>query len=89
MTLPKNPSDNVSTLFHLIKNRSLTSIELRRLTKSSYPPARLKDIKDLGLSIHATYEPYKNRHGHSSRIARYTLMTPINEAKKIYKKLAA
>lgn len=89
MTLPRNPSDNVSTLFHLIKNRSLTSIELRKLTKSSYPRVRIADCKALGLSIRATYEPYINRNGHSSRIARYTLMTPITEAKKIYKKLAA
>lgn len=89
MTLPKNPSDNTATLFWLIKNRSLTSIELRQLTSSSYPPVRIADCKKLGLSIHATYEPYVNRNGHSSRIARYTLMTPITEAKKIYKKLAA
>lgn len=89
MTLPKNPSDNVCTLFHLIKNRSLTSVELRRLTKSSYPPARLKNIRDMGLSIHATYEPYINRNGHKSKIARYTLMSTIAEAKKIFKKLAA
>lgn len=89
MKLPKNASDNVCTLFYLIQNRSLTSIELRKLTKSSYPPVRIADCKALGLSIHATYEPYVNRNGHKSRIARYTLLSPIKQAKEIYKKLAA
>lgn len=89
MTLQKNASDNVSTLFWLIKNRSLTSIELRQLTKSSYPPVRIADCKAIGLSIHATYEPYINRKGHKSRVARYTLMTPLKDAKLIYKKIAA
>ena len=87
MTQPK--TDTQSTLYYLIKNRSLTSIELRKLTKSSYPPARLKNCKDLGLSIHATYEPYINRRGQKSKIARYTLMTPIKEAVKIYNQIAA
>lgn len=87
MTQPK--TDTQATLFYLIKNRSLTSIELRNLTKSSYPPARIADCNHLGLSIHATYEPYINRNGHKSKIARYTLMTTIREAKRIYNQIAA
>ena len=89
MTLQKNASDNVQTLYHLIKNRSLTSIELRQLTKSSYPPVRIADCKRMGLSIYATYEPYINRNGHKSRVARYHLATPIKEAVKIYNMIAA
>ena len=82
-------TDNQSTLYHLILNRSLTSIELRKLTKSSYPPARLRNIQDLGISIHTTYEPYTNRRGHKSRVARYTLISTIKEARKIYNAIAA
>ena len=89
MTLPKNASDNVSTLFHLIKNRSLTSIQLRQLTKSSYPPARIKNLKDLGISIIPSSEKYVSRNGKVSHITRYLLATPIIEAKKIFKQLAA
>lgn len=84
----KQPStDNQETLYHLIQNRSLTSIELRKLTKSSYPPARIANIKDYGISIHRENEKYVNRRGKKTTIARYTLMTPIRDAKKIYNEI--
>lgn len=87
MKLPAPHSDTQQTLLALILNRSLTSIELRRITKSSYPPARIRNVRDLGVSIYATYEPYINRSGEKSSIARYHLATSIIEAKKIYKQL--
>ena len=90
MTLKKDASDNAATLFHLIKNRSLTSIELRKLTKSSYPSARCFELKKkYGISFITTYERYVNRNKRTSRIARFTLATPLKDAKLIYKKIAA
>lgn len=86
MKLPAPTNDTQDTLLALILNRSLTSIELRRMTKSSYPPARVADCKK-HVSIYATYEPYINRRGEKSSIARYHLATSIIEAKKIYKQL--
>lgn len=88
-TLPEPKSDTQQTLLALIRNRSLTSIELRRITRSSYPPARIKNCIDAGVSIYATRERYVNRRGEVSSIARYHLGSPIREAVKIYKKMVA
>lgn len=85
----KTKTDTQDTLLALIKNRSLTSIELRRITKSSYPPARINDVEKEGISIITTREKYRNRRGEVSSIARYTLATPMNEAKKILKRMVA
>jgi hypothetical protein len=87
--LPKPNSDTAETLLALIKNRSLTSIELRKITKSSYPPARIKNCIDAGVSIYATREKYVNRRGEVTSICRYHLGSPIKEPIKIYKKIAA
>lgn len=84
MNLPLPLNDVQDTLLALIQNRSLTSIELRRMTNSSYPPARKKNLEDLGISIITTFEKYINRRGKTSNIARYTLATPLEMAKKIY-----
>jgi hypothetical protein len=89
MNLPTPKTDTAETLLALIKNRSLTSIELRKITKSSYPPARIKNCIDAGVSIYATRERYVNRRGEVSSIARYHLGSPIREAVKIYKKMVA
>lgn len=84
----KAPStDNQATLYYLIQKKSLTSIELRTLTKSSYPPARVRNLIELGLDILATPVKYVNRRGKASRIAKYTLLTPAPAAKKIYTQL--
>lgn len=80
-------TQNQEVLYHLIKNRSLTSIELRRLTNSSYPPARIKCVKDYGISIIHSSEPYKNKHGNSTHISRYTLASTVKDATKIYNQL--
>lgn len=80
-------TQNQEVLYHLIKNRSLTSIELRRLTNSSYPPARCADLKEYNISIIHTTEPYTNKYGKKTHITRYSLANPIKEAKKIYNEL--
>lgn len=80
-------TQNQEVLYHLIKNRSLTSVELRQLTHSSFPPARIKDLKDNDVSIIHSTEPYTNKYGKRSHISRYTLANPIKEAKKIYNEL--
>ena len=67
------------TLFLLIKKSSVTSIELRNFTLSSYPPARINNLNELGLQIGSVPEKYKKTH-----ISRYNLLSPVNEAKKIY-----
>lgn len=87
MKLPTPTNDTQDTLLALILNRSLTSIELRRMTKSSYPPARCFDLKKSGISIIATREKYVNRRGEVKSISRYTLANTLTEAKKIYKQL--
>lgn len=84
MKLPQPLNDVQDTLLALIQNRSLTSIELRQITRSSYPPARINDVESLGISIIPTSEKYINRRGKVSNIARYTLATPLEMAKKIY-----
>lgn len=81
-------SDNQSTLYHLIQKKSLTSIELRKLTKSSYPPARIADCEDFGVEILHSREPYVNRRGKKTAIAKYTLVTPVRDAKRIYDQMA-
>lgn len=83
MKLPQPLNDVQDTLLALIQNRSLTSIELRQITKSSYPPARILDCIKMGISIIPSLEKYVNRRGKVSNIARYTLVD-IVEAKKIY-----
>lgn len=88
MKLPNPKTDTHDTLLALILNRSLTSIDLRRITKSSFPPARCFDLREQGVPIQITSEKYRNRRGQVSTISRYTL-TDINQAKKIYKKLVA
>lgn len=87
MTQPS--TQNQEVLYHLIKHRSLTSIELRQLTSSSYPAARLHNLKDYGISINHTTEPYTNKYQKKTHISRYTLLNTIQEAKKIYKQLTA
>lgn len=80
-------TQNQQVLYHLIQKRSLTSIELRQLTNSSYPPARLYQLKDYGISFIPSTEPYTTKQGKRTHIARYTLATTIKEAKKIYNQL--
>jgi len=84
MKLPVPKTDIQETLLQLILKRSVTSIELRQLTKSSYPPARIKDVKELGISIIPSTEKYVNRRKQVSHISRYTLATPMKTAKEIY-----
>lgn len=74
-----------STLWALIKRSSVTSIELRNLTNSSYPAARIMNLKEMGLSIDS--RPHK--HSKTCTIARYILMTPKPAAKLIYEKMTA
>lgn len=85
--LPLPENDTQETLLALIVSQSLTSIDLRRITRSSYPPARIRNVRDLGIDIYTSYEPYINRRGEKSSIARYHLATPLVTAKKIYKQL--
>jgi hypothetical protein len=86
----KSPStDNQATLYYLIQKKSLTSIELGKLTKSSYPPARIRNLKEGGVEIHSEPVPYVNRRGKKSKIAKYTLTTPAKEAKEVYKKMVS
>ena len=80
-------SDNQETLYHLIQKKSLTSIDLRKLTKSSYPPARIADCEDFGIQIHHGREPYVNRRGKKTTVAKYTLLTPVKDAKRIYREM--
>lgn len=86
-TLPRPKSDTQHTMFALIGHGSLTSIELRKITKSSYPPARIKDCKKAGLTIISKSEKYVNRRGEKSHVSRYFLLTKIKEATRIYKQL--
>jgi len=78
-------SDNSETLRFLIRYKSLTSIQLKELTKSSYPPARIRNLVEMGVNIISKPVPYVNRRGKRSNIAQYTLATPAKEAKKVYK----
>jgi hypothetical protein len=82
----KQPTTQVqATLWFLIRNTSVTSIELRNLTNSSYPAARIQNLKDIGLRIDS--RPHK--HSKHCTIARYMLLTPKKEAISIYQKLTA
>lgn len=85
--LPKPTSDTQHTLLALITWKTLTSVQLRKLTKSSYPAARIFDLSKAGLSIFSKPEKYTNRRGKVTNISRYFLQTPTKEAKKIYKQL--
>jgi hypothetical protein len=81
-------TQNQEVLYHLIKNRSLTSIEIRQLTNISYPPARCANLQDYGISLITSRERYvTKKHKKVTSIARYTLATTIKEAKKIYNTL--
>lgn len=75
-------SQNQLTLHFLIKKRSVTSIELRKWTNSSYPPARIGYIEKMGVRINHTFEVYKKK-----SIARYTLLSTIDKAREVLAKM--
>jgi len=87
-TVPKTQSQCYKTLQLLIVKGSATSIELRNKTSSSYPPARIRNLKKLGVSIHHTTEEYILKDGKKTHISRYMLMNPKAEARKILKRMA-
>lgn len=91
VAIPIPESQLSSTLYWLIQKRSITSIELRELTNSSYPPARIHELKRYyGVSIHAKVEYYENKEkGVKHNVCRYYLLNPLKEAVKIYKSLIA
>ena len=82
----KHLSHTQETILGLIKKRSLTTNELRNMTNSSFPPARIKNCRDLGLDIHAKEKSIDNR-GKQSWITRYTLISPMKVAKELFKRL--
>jgi len=75
-------SQSELTLHFLIKKRSVTSIELREWTNSSYPPARIADIQRLGVRIIHDREKYNKK-----SIARYTLLSTIDKARGVLAKM--
>lgn len=87
LTMPSN--QNAETLLALIQWKSLSSVQLRRLTTSSYPPARINDLKRRGVRIRNTYTQYKKARGRVVLIARYILTMPKIKAAAIYKKINA
>ena len=87
MQLSAPKTQNAATLYMLINKRSATSIDLRNFTSSSYPPARIQNLKDMGLSIITSLEKHRTKQGRNIAIARYTLATPMKNAKELYEKM--
>lgn len=85
----KKDSKVVHTLYHLIMNRQLTSVEISRLTRVGYPPRKVQILEEKGLRFIHDLVPYTTKEGVKTNVARYTLLSSITEAKKIYKKLVA
>lgn len=85
----KHLSHTQETILGLIKKRSLTTNDLKEMTHSSYPPARIRNCRDLGLDIHPTREKYVDSRGKQSWITRYTLISPMKVAKELFKKTLA
>lgn len=90
MKLPipkKSDSKHLQTLYHIIMNRQLTSVELSKLTRVGYPPRKIQLIEKLGIKIIHGSAPYTTKEGRKTRVAKYTLLSPMSEAKKLYKQL--
>lgn len=90
MKLPaptKRDPKHLQTLYHIIMNRQLTSVELAKLTRVGYPPRKVQRLEEMGLMFIHDRVNYTTREGKKTKVARYTLLTSISEAKKIYKQL--
>lgn len=90
MNLPiptsKDPK-HLQTLYHIIMNRQLTSVELSRLTNVGYPPRKIQILEENGLRFLHDMVPYTTSEGIKTKVARYRLQTHLATAKKIYKQL--
>lgn len=88
MNLPAPKSKHAATLYHLIINRQMTSVELARKTNVGFPPRKIQLLEEKGVTVLHDLVPYVTSEGRKTRVARYTLKR-VTEAKKIYKKLVA
>lgn len=82
----KDPK-HLQTLYHIIMNRQLTSVELSRLTLVNYPPRKIQILEEKGLEFNHDLVPYTTSEGIKTKVARYKLKTHLATAKKIYKNL--
>lgn len=80
-------SKHLLTLDLMIKNRQMTSPELSKATKVGYPPRKIQILEEKGVRFIHDLVPYITREGRKTMVARYTILTPIKEAKRIYKSL--
>lgn len=90
MNLPaptKRDPKHLQTLYHIIMNRQLTSVELSRLTNVGYSPRKVQRLEELGLVFKHELVPYTTSEGIKTKVARYRLKTHLATAKKIYKQL--
>lgn len=83
----KRDPKHLQTLYHIIMNRQLTSVELSRLTNVGYPPRKIQILEENGVRFLHDMVPYTTSEGKKTRVARYTLLSPMVQAKKIYKQL--
>lgn len=88
--LPKPKSSDakhIKTLYHIIMNRQLTSVEISRLARVGYAPRKIQILEEKGIRFNHDLVPYQPKEGRKTQVARYTLLSPMKEAKKIYKQL--
>lgn len=88
MKLPIPKTKHAATLYHLLINKRMTSVELARKTNVGYSPRKIQMIEERGVKVLHDLVPYVTSEGRKTMVARYTL-TDINQARKIYKKLVA
>lgn len=87
LSLPSN--QNAETLLALMRFKCLSSMQLREHTNSTYPPARINDLKRYGVKIINRHVSYRKARGKVVAIAQYILDMPKIKAAAIYKKINA
>jgi hypothetical protein len=87
MAIPrlKRPTNQTSAVLWLfIRKRTWTRWKIEEWTGSSYPPARIADLRKAGIVFSDIFKTGVNKFGHTFNYRVWTMETPAPEAIKIY-----
>lgn len=88
MTRLKRPQNqNAAILWLFLRKPTWNRWKLEEWTGSSYPPARIADLRKSGLLFSDCFRTKTNRFGHTYHFREWTLTSPKEQAIETYNKI--
>jgi hypothetical protein len=82
---PRSQSAAILRLF--LRRKTWTRWELEKWTGSSYPPARIKNLRQAGIRFADEFRSGVNKFGHTYNYRVWTLLSERDTAKSVYIKI--